>query len=254
MRTALTSLWMMCMLWPASAWAGQCGKPLYLTFDTGHMEVAPLVAQVLSRHGVKATFFVANEKTKTGGGSLDAQWLPWWQERAREGHVIGSHTWDHSYWAGDATQGQVRIRPSAGPKAGQVMTWGAAQYCAEINKPLDALAQAGIATAPGGKTSPRLMQMIQTCGYAHVGWSAAGFLGDELPSDRYPNELLLAKALGDIRAGDILLAHLGIWSRQDAWAPRVLEPLIQGLHAKGFCFQTLAAHPQYRQQVLKGRR
>ena len=30
----------------------QCNKPLYLTFDTGHMEVAPLVAEVLARHQV----------------------------------------------------------------------------------------------------------------------------------------------------------------------------------------------------------
>ena len=28
------------------------------------------------------------------------------------------------------------------------------------------------------------------------------------------------------RQSDILLAHLGIWSRQDPWAPAVLEPLI----------------------------
>ena len=35
--------------WPlaaAAAWAG-CDKPVYLTLDTGHMGVAPLVAEVL---------------------------------------------------------------------------------------------------------------------------------------------------------------------------------------------------------------
>jgi len=34
----------------------QCKKPVYLTFDTGHMEVAPLIAQVLAQHHAKATF------------------------------------------------------------------------------------------------------------------------------------------------------------------------------------------------------
>ena len=29
-----------------------------------------------------------------------------------------------------------------------------------------------------------------------------------------------------VRGGDVLVAHLGIWSRRDAWAPAVLEPLI----------------------------
>jgi hypothetical protein len=31
----------------------------------------------------------------------------------------------------------------------------------------------------------------QACGYRHVGWAAAGFLGDELPSETYPNSMLL---------------------------------------------------------------
>jgi len=82
-----------------------------------------------------------------------------------------------------------------------------------------------------------------------VGWSPAGFLGDELPSGPYPNDLLLKKALRDIRPGDILLAHLGIWSRQDPWAPAVLEPLIVGLKERGFCFATLREHPRYQAWV-----
>ena len=36
------------------------------------------------------------------------------------------------------------------------------------------------------------------------------------------------------------------WSRKDAWAPAVLEPLISGLEQKGFCFATLREHPQYK--------
>ncbi len=99
--------------------------------------------------------------------------------------------------------------------------------------------------APGGKTSARLLQAARRCGYAHVGWSPAGFLGDELPSERYSNAALLQQALEHIRPGDILLAHLGIWSRKDPWAPAVLEPLIEGLKSRGFCFRTLREHPEY---------
>ena len=99
--------------------------------------------------------------------------------------------------------------------------------------------------APGGKTSPALLAAAASCGWTHVGWTPAGFLGDELSSERFPNDRLLAQALAGIRAGDILLAHLGIWSRRDPWAPAVLEPLIAGLKAKGFCFETLRTHPLY---------
>jgi len=34
------------------------------------------------------------------------------------------------------------------------------------------------------------------------------------------------------------MAHLGIWSRSDAYAP-MLDPLIAGLKASGFCFELL---------------
>lgn len=232
-----------------------CAKPVYLTFDTGHMGVAPLVAEVLARHQVKATFFLANEKTLTGGSSLDDTWAPWWKARAGEGHVFGSHTHDHVYWVADQPGG-FRVKASAGPRAGETQRWTVAQYCAELQRPAErfqAMTGEGLPRlfrAPGGKTSPALLAAARSCGWTHVGWSPAGFLGDELPSDRHPNASLLARALRDVRPGDILLAHLGIWSRQDPWAPAVLEPLIQGLKSRGYCFTTLAEHPVYRAAAL----
>jgi hypothetical protein len=72
-----------------------------------------------------------------------------------------------------------------------------------------------------------------------VHWNEAGFLGDELPSERYPNDVLLKRALANIKSGDILMMHLGIWSRKDPFWPQ-LDPLLAGLKAKGFCFATLA--------------
>jgi peptidoglycan/xylan/chitin deacetylase (PgdA/CDA1 family) len=231
--------------------------PIYLTLDTGHMAVAPLMAEILNKHQVKVTFFAANERTQEGDGSLGAHWAPWWKARAAEGHEFASHTWDHVYWRGDApaapgAQPQFKMRPSAGPMDGKDFTWSAAQYCEEIGKsPRRLEAITGKKTlplfrAPGGKASPALLAAAKSCGYEHVGWSPAGFLGDELASEKYPNDFLLKKALRDVRSGDILLAHLGIWSRKDPWAPKVLEPLITGLQARGFCFQTLREHPQYK--------
>jgi peptidoglycan-N-acetylmuramic acid deacetylase len=231
--------------------AGACERPLYLTFDTGHMAVAPLIADVLKRHDVKATFFLANERTRSGGTSLDDEWAAWWRARAAEGHAFGSHTWDHDVWQADAPGGALRVKPTAGPAAGRVRTLDAAAYCAELDRPAARLrAMTGVPMtrlfrAPGGRTSPALLAAAASCGWTHVGWSPAGFLGDELPSDRFPNDALLKQALAAVRAGDILVAHLGIWSRRDPWAPAVLEPLITGLKARGFCFETLRAHPTF---------
>ena len=239
-----------------SAGAAACDKPVYLTLDTGHMGVAPLVAQVLKKHGVKVTFFLANERTQSGGSSLDDGWAPWWKARTAEGHAFGSHTWDHDSWLADAPDG-LRVKPSQGPQAGQVRTLSPAAYCTALEQPaqrfqaMTGQAMASIFRAPGGKTSPALLKAAAACGWTHVGWAPAGFLGDELPSDRHPNAQLLKNALRDIRPGDVLVAHLGIWSRQDAWAPVVLEPLIEGLQARGLCFATLREHPQFRAAALK---
>jgi peptidoglycan-N-acetylmuramic acid deacetylase len=233
-----------------------CAQPVYLTLDTGHMGVAPLVAEVLARQQVKVTFFLANERTQRVGGrpegsTLDEHWAPWWKSMAQAGHDFGSHTWDHLVWRADQG-GSLLVQPTSGPQQGRKLTLTPAQYCAELAHSADRFqAMTGqpmraLFRAPGGKTSPQLLKVAQACGWHHVPWSAAGFLGDELPSDLYPNDRLLKQALRDIRPGDILLAHLGIWSRQDPWAPAVLEPLIVGLKARGLCFATLRDHPLYR--------
>jgi peptidoglycan/xylan/chitin deacetylase (PgdA/CDA1 family) len=223
-----------------------------LTFDTGHMEIAPFVEAVLNRQNVRATFFLANERTRTGGGSLDEHWAPWWQRLSTQGHAFASHTYDHVYWRADLPDGKFRVRASAGPLEGKSQIWSAEDYCRELVRPATRFKEMTgqqmlpLFRAAGGHTSPALLKAAAECGYTHVGWSPAGFLGDELSSEQYPNQMLLDRALRNIRSGDILVAHLGIWSRKDPWAPAVLEPLVEGLKAKGFCFATIDAHPAYR--------
>jgi peptidoglycan/xylan/chitin deacetylase (PgdA/CDA1 family) len=244
----------------AAAAAPGCERPVYLTFDTGHMGVAPLVAEVLQRQQVRATFFLADERTQDGGTSLDEHWAPWWRTLAQQGHLFGSHTWDHVVWQADLPDGRVRVKPTAGAQAGQPLALTAAAYCEELQRParrfqaMTGQPMAPLFRAPAGRTSPALLAMAAGCGWQHVPWTPAGFLGDELPSDRYPNDRLLQRALRDVHEGDILLAHLGIWSRQDPWAPTVLEPLIEGLKRRGLCFATLADHPRYRAAVAQGHR
>jgi peptidoglycan/xylan/chitin deacetylase (PgdA/CDA1 family) len=234
-----------------AAQAQTCNKAVYLTFDTGHMGIASLVAEVLERQQVRVTFFAANERTKNGGWSLGPEWAAWWKARAAEGHEFASHTYDHVYWRQDLPGGMFKVRPSSGPLEGSTMEWTAAEYCTEVRRSSDRLealtgkAALPLFRAPGGKTSPQLLAAAKSCGYGHVGWAPAGFLGDELPSEKFSNASLLTKALREIRSGDILMAHLGIWSRKDPWAPAALEPLIKGLKERGFCFRTMREHPGY---------
>ena len=222
----------------ATALAGGCRGTLYLTLDTGNMAHAEAIAATLARHQVKATFFLANEKTKRGDTSLDPSWAPFWKRMAEAGHAFGSHTWRHWYLAGDTARGKIRYAPMGGTQ-GELLDEAA--FCAELKKPEEAFrAMTGrgfdrIWRAPGGRITAKAVEYAKGCGFTHVGWTPAGFSGDELPSDRFPSEQLIERQLRDIKDGDVLLWHLGIWSRQDPLWPH-LDRLIAGLKAKGLCF------------------
>ena len=232
-----------------------CRGTIYLTFDTGSGSQAEYIAATLKRHHVKATFFMANEKTTRGDWSLDASWAPYWKARVAEGHAFGSHTFDHVYLQkannGDGDGGKMLVKPQFGAHAGQTLAWTPAQYCSELQRvgqrfsaltgaPLDPIWR-----APGGRVSKRTLAAGKACGLTHFGWAPAGFSGDETSSAAFPNQVLLARALSKLKNGDIFVAHLGIWSRQEPWAPAVLEPLIVGLQQKGMCFATLRDHPDF---------
>lgn len=233
-----------------TAHAQACTKTIYLTFDTGSQSQAQFIAGVLKKHAVKATFFLANEPTVNGDHSLGPAWAAFWKNLVADGHAFGTHTFDHVYL--DRFASTITVKPQFGTLAARTLRWNDVQYCQELKRsdaqfqtltgrPLDALWR-----APGGRVNAATLAAARRCGYQHIGWSEAGFLGDELPSDRYPNANLLVKALNSLKDGDIAMAHLGIWSRQDPWAPAVLEPLIVGLKQQGACFATLTTHPSYR--------
>jgi peptidoglycan/xylan/chitin deacetylase (PgdA/CDA1 family) len=236
---------------PPAAGAPQCRGTVYLTFDTGSQSQAEFIAATLKRHGAKATFFLANEKTVRGDWSLDPSWAPFWRARVAEGHAFGSHTFDHVYYVKDGAGDAIVVKPQFGEGAGRQAAWSPARFCDELRRVDTRFAELTgrhldpLWRAPVGRTSPRTLAAARQCGYAHVGWSPAGFSGDELSSDRYPNALLLKQSLAGLKDGDIFMAHMGIWSRKDPWAPANLEPLLAGLERKGFCFATLRDHPAH---------
>jgi peptidoglycan/xylan/chitin deacetylase (PgdA/CDA1 family) len=220
-----------------------CKGQVYLTFDTGHMAPAEDIAAILRKHDVRATFFLANERTRRGDTSLDPAWAEFWRARAAEGHAFGNHTWRHWYFRRDVGPDKVAYVSVDG----KTELLDQAAFCGEFKRVDDAFRQMTgrgldpIWRAPGGRTTPRAVEFARACGYErHVHWAPAGFLGDELASEQHPNELLLKRALANIKAGDILMMHLGIWSRKDPYWP-MLDPLLAGLKARGLCFSTLAA-------------
>lgn len=240
MRWARLLAFLLVLALPARA--ETCRGTLYLTIDTGWMDRAEEIAAAMRRHGVKATLFLADERTYRGDTSLSDSWAAFWRARVAEGHAFGSHTLRHWYFRGDVGE-RVRYVPW-GAREGTTLDAGA--LCAELRAVEDRLhAMTGrgldpIWRAPGGRTTPNALRFAEACGFRHIGWTVHGFLGDELPSDRYPSRALLAQSLRSIRDGEVLVMHWGIRSRQEKYAD-VFEELIVGLKARGFCFATLTA-------------
>lgn len=239
MRRASSLLLAMVAFAPAAA-AADCAGTVYLTLDTGNMAQAEDIARVLAAEQVRATFFVANEKTRRGDRALDPGWASYWKARASEGHTFGNHTWSHHYAQRD--EGDRIIARSV---EGRPVSMDRAAFCAELRR-VDAAWEAltgrrlaSIWRAPGGRTTQQSIRWAGECGFpVHVEWTAAGYVGDDLPSDAHPNATLLHRALERVAPGEVLLMHLGVWDRREPAAP-ILEPLIRGLKARGLCFAPL---------------
>jgi peptidoglycan/xylan/chitin deacetylase (PgdA/CDA1 family) len=220
----------------------RCAGPIYLTIDTGWSREAEAIAAMLARRRIRTTLFVANEPTFRGDRSLDAAWAPFWRARVAEGHAFASHTWRHWYFVGDAGPGRTTFRSRA--REGQVVL-DQESLCAELARPIAALREMApgaqvlpLWRAPGGITTPNARALAAACGLRHQGWTRNGFLGDELASDAHPNAALLRRNLANIRAGEVLVMHWGVRSRRDPFAG-IMEALLDGLLARGFCFETL---------------
>ncbi|MBK6980578.1 MAG: polysaccharide deacetylase family protein [Betaproteobacteria bacterium] len=157
MKARAASRWPLAGCRPASR--RPCKGTVYLTFDTGHMEPAEAIADILDKYAVKATFFLANEKTKRGDTSLDASWAPFWKRLAGAGHAFGSHTWRHWYFAGDTAAGKVRYA-KPGTTQGEILD--APASARELSKPEGSLPRHDrprlrrpVARARRAKTAPR---------------------------------------------------------------------------------------------------
>jgi peptidoglycan/xylan/chitin deacetylase (PgdA/CDA1 family) len=86
-----------------------------LTFDDGpHPESTPRLLEILSRHRVKATFFML--------GKLAEQHPDLVRRVAEAGHVIGNHSWDHASFpviSGRERRAQIRACSAAIAPYGQ---------------------------------------------------------------------------------------------------------------------------------------
>ena len=239
-----------------AAHAQEC-QPLYLVFAAGDMHNARLMAQVLSRVQVQATFFAGNSPTKDGDAVLSRTWGDWWRQRADDGHALAVQPWDMPLLRGDLPGkhgGGFRVKLQTGVMAGREFSWDADRYCQALDESAEWLgfysdrAVLPLFHAPGGVVTPRLDKATRACGYAHVPWPAQFIAGDGASGEE-----ILRRAFegGALQPGAIVLAHLGAWQGQGDEDVMAVAELLENAKRRGYCFHTLDKHPDYQQWVAR---
>ena len=175
MRRASSVVALCVALLASTTHAQQCKGTLYLTIDTGWMNHAELIANTLNQHNIKATFFLANERTFRGDWSLGESWAPFWRARAAEGHVFATHTWHHGYFRGDTRDGRTLYVHMDGKRE----TFDRDAMCRELDRVEEVFGKMTgkkmerLWRAPGGITTPGALELAKQCGYPrHVKWGA----------------------------------------------------------------------------------
>ena len=172
---------------PTGQWFGRafCGgrrgsKQIALTFDDGPNDPHSLnLLDVLSRHEVRATFFVIGRYVRQRPDIV--------QEIARRGHVVGNHTFSHPLLIFKSSQ---RMRQEI-------------VECQEAIR--DAIGEsANLFRPPWGGRRPGTFSIVEQLGLRPVMWNVTGYDWNA-PSADYIEQRVIKK----IRGGDVVLLHDG---------------------------------------------
>jgi peptidoglycan/xylan/chitin deacetylase (PgdA/CDA1 family) len=172
-------------------------REVAITIDDGpHPEVTPLVLDILSRHGAKATFFCVGERVRRHAALV--------REICRAGHAVENHTATHPW---------------------TFSLYGIRRLTREVTGGRDAIAAAtGVVPsffrAPAGLRNPLLQPVLARHGQRLTSWTRRGF--DTVAGNP---DIVRARLLGGLAAGDILLLHDGRWATTPSGRPVVLEVL-----------------------------
>lgn len=162
---------------PAASARGE----IALTFDDGpDPEVTPRVLDLLEQHGARATFFCIGQRAERHPELV--------REIARRGHQVENHSYAHAHSFAFGLPSRLRREIEAASQLIERLTGRRPVYF----------------RAPAGVRSPLLEGVLQRCDLRLASWTRRGF--DTVSADP---EVISARLLRDLTAGDILLLHDG---------------------------------------------
>ena len=181
-------------------------KAVAITFDDGPDPLTtPLLLELLLKRQIKATFFVTGEKAAAHPELV--------KEIVRQGHLVGNHSYKHSYWILFKTSSTI---------------------VEDIEAAQNVLNDLGIRPLvfrpPAGITSPRLQSALLKTGMYLVNFSCRALDGG---NRRISN--IAERILRRIRPDDIVLLHDSRPLDENlipAWLNEI-ENLLAGIETKG---------------------
>jgi len=196
-------------------WRGRTDRRVAsLTFDDGPNEpYTSQVLDILAEFDVKATFFVIGENAERSPASVE--------RAAREGHEIGSHTYNDT------------VLPFKGPRAiGEQI-----ERSSSIIERLTG-ARPALFRAPHGWRNPWVNPVASSHGVRPVAWTLGVW-----DTDRPGADVIVRRAFAGMCNGCVLLLHDGRGTERGADTGQLVQALpeiIRGLRGEGYRLLTLS--------------
>ncbi|REE92858.1 peptidoglycan/xylan/chitin deacetylase (PgdA/CDA1 family) [Paenibacillus taihuensis] len=192
-------------------WGPRGSRRVALTFDdVPDPRFTPQVLETLARYKVRATFFVVGQRAAAHPALV--------QRIAREGHIIGNHSYNHAVFSRisryafeqQIVKADRIIRPMIG-------------YSPKFVRP------------PYGEILPHQVEWLRSRGYVVVNWDT-----DSVDWKSLDSNSILINIKRTLQPGSIILQHAGGGEGQDlSGTINALPRLIKLLRSKGYQIVTL---------------
>ncbi|MBK7763741.1 MAG: polysaccharide deacetylase family protein [Bacteroidetes bacterium] len=183
-------------------------KKLVLSFDDGiHPLLTPRILDILHAHQIKALFFIIGKNIEGNENIL--------QRMFNEGHTIGNHSDEHSFWFDvQSSKGMLAEIVSMNKKVSVVL---GDPFKPKYFRP------------PYGVSNPALAKAIHKSGMISIGWNLRS-----MDTTMHSKEQLLQKLKSETKPGCIVLLH----DRCEITA-EALTDYIVFCKAQGYTFTTI---------------
>ena len=183
-------------------------KRVALTFDDGPDPLATRnLLGVLRHHQIKAAFFPIGEKAKDYPEMI--------KQIDQEGHILGNHTFRHTWWTNFLISGGLEREMRMGQEAIEAAIGKVPAYF----------------RPPMGLTNPHLGKALKKNGLSVVGWDVRPF--DTTAS----SEKVIKRVLKKIRNGSIIALH--DTGRIPADLVRLTDELVAKIKERKYAFSDL---------------